>query len=83
LTFDLEIQTRPSEDQTRLSCEFGVDPFSGSRDISYTNKKTQTDGANNRTHPSSVREVKSAKFTVWDKVAEGITLMFEDTRITY
>jgi len=27
--------------QTRLPCEFGTYPFSGSRDISYTNKKVQ------------------------------------------
>jgi len=26
-------------DQRRLPCEFGANPFSGSRDISYTNKK--------------------------------------------
>jgi len=25
--------------QTRLPCEFGANPFSGSGDISYTNKK--------------------------------------------
>jgi len=25
-------------DQTHLLCEFGANPFSGSRDISYTNK---------------------------------------------
>jgi len=45
-------------DQTRPSCEFGANPFSGSRDISYTNKKTQTDGAENRTSRSSLRAVK-------------------------
>jgi len=27
-------------DKTRLPCEFGANPFSGSRDISYTNKET-------------------------------------------
>jgi len=37
-------------DQTRLSCEFGANPFSGSRDISYTNKK-QTDGAKKQNLP--------------------------------
>ena len=36
LTFDLDIQTR---DQSHLVCEFGANPFSDSRDISYTNKK--------------------------------------------
>jgi len=35
LTFKL-VQAR---DQTRLPCEFGTYPFSGSRDISYANKK--------------------------------------------
>jgi len=35
LTFEL---IRAS-DQTRLACEFGANPFSGSRDISYTSKK--------------------------------------------
>jgi len=53
LIFDL--QTRASEDKTRLLCEFGANPFSGSRDISYTIKKPQTDGAKNRTFRSSLR----------------------------
>jgi len=53
LTFKL-IQAR---DQTRLPCEFGVNPFSGSRDTSYTNKTKQTGGTKNRTFRSSVREV--------------------------
>ena len=35
-------------------CEFGTNLFSGSGDISYTNKKTQTDGAKNRTFRSSL-----------------------------
>ena len=29
-----------AKDQTRLPCEFGANPFSGSRNISYTNKNT-------------------------------------------
>jgi len=37
LTFDLDIHTRPSDG---LPCEFGANPISGSRDISY--KKSQT-----------------------------------------
>ena len=36
-----------ARDQTRLPCEFGANPFSGSRDISYANETTQTDGAKN------------------------------------
>ena len=42
LTFDPDFKTRPSEGQTRLLCEFGTSPFTGSRGISYTNKKSQT-----------------------------------------
>jgi len=38
LTFELVIQTRPSEAPNTCLCEFGANPFSGS-DISYTNKK--------------------------------------------
>jgi len=34
-TIGLEIQTRRARDQTRLLCEFGANPFSSSRDISY------------------------------------------------
>jgi len=41
-------------------CEFGANPFSGSRDISYTNKKV-TDSAKNRTLRSSLRAVNSMK----------------------
>jgi len=36
LTFKL-VQTR---DQTHLPCEFGANPFSSSRDVSYTNKRS-------------------------------------------
>jgi len=53
LTFKL-VRAR---DQTRLSCELGANPFSSSRDISYRNKKTQTDGAKNRTFHTSLRAV--------------------------
>jgi len=68
LTFDL--QTRPiARDQTRLPCEFGANPFSVSRDISYTNKEPQTDGAKLRIfaiHCRSLRAVinANAKVTV-------------------
>jgi len=55
LTFKL-VRAR---DQTRLPREFGANPFGGSRDISYTNKKTQTDGAKNRTSRSSLHAVKN------------------------
>jgi len=45
LTFDLGLQTRfGARDQTRLPCEFGANLFSGSQDISYTNKKTPQTG---------------------------------------
>jgi len=46
-----------AKDQTRLPFELGADPFSGSRDISYTNREPQTDGAKNRTFCSSLRVV--------------------------
>jgi len=49
LTFKL-VRAR---DQTRLPCEFVANPFGGSRDISYTNKKSQS--AKNRTLRSSLR----------------------------
>jgi len=45
-----------ARDQTRLPCEFGVNLFSGSRDISYINKKVK-DSAKNRTLRSSLRAV--------------------------
>jgi len=41
LTFDLDIQTHPSE-ETSLPSEFGANPFSGSQDIQGTNKKRKT-----------------------------------------
>ena len=65
---DLDLQTRPSE-ETRLPCEFGADPFSGFRNISYTNKKV-TDTAKNRTLCSSLRAVKnnSSYFTHPEKL---------------
>jgi len=47
LTFDFDLQTC-------LRCEIGANPFSVSRDILYTNKKPQTDGAKNRTFRSSL-----------------------------
>ena len=53
-----------ARDQTRLDCEFGGNPFNGSRDISYTNKKV-TDSAKepyanarNRTLRSSLKKGK-------------------------
>jgi len=39
LIFDLDLQT-PSKGPNTSSCEFGINPFSGSRDISYTSIKT-------------------------------------------
>jgi len=58
LTFALDIQTCPSEDQTQnhLPCEFGTNPFSGSRDTSYANKKSQHQ-RQNRILRSSLRVV--------------------------
>jgi len=56
--FDLDLKIPLSKDQTRLLCEFGANPFSSSQNVSYTNKKPQTDGARNRTFHSSLRVVK-------------------------
>jgi len=47
-----------ARDQTHLLCELGGNPFSGSRDIPYPNKKPQADSAKNRTFRSSLRAVK-------------------------
>ena len=53
-----------ARDQTHLQCKFGANPFSGSQDISYTNKKPQTDGTKNRNFCSSLRAVKTkARFS--------------------
>ena len=52
LTFKL-IRAR---NQTCLPCEFGANSFSGSRDISHTNKKSQT-APKNRTLSNSLRAV--------------------------
>ena len=41
-------------DQTHLPCEFGTNPFRSSGDISYANKKIQTDGVIDRTFCSSL-----------------------------
>ena len=78
LTFKL-VQVR---DQTRLPWEFGAYPFSGSRDISCTNKKSQTDGAKNRTSQSSLHAVINARtnehltkhcmFRHWIKVSSNL-----------
>jgi len=57
LTFDIwpwpsNLSKRGSKHVFGLPCEFGENPFSGSRDISYTNKLTHTDGTKNRTFRS-------------------------------
>ena len=52
LTFDLD----QARDQTRLPCEFGANPFSGSRDISYTNKNHRLTAP--KTEPSAVHCVR-------------------------
>jgi len=51
---DLDLYTRPSKGPDTSPCEFGANLFGSSRDISYTNKKTQTDGAKDRTFHSSL-----------------------------
>jgi len=54
LTFKL-VRAR---NQTRLPCEFGANPFSGSQYISYANKKTTDWRRQNRTFRRSLRAVK-------------------------
>jgi len=56
LTFKL-VRAR---DQTRLPCEFGANPFSGSRHISYT----KSHSARNKTLRSSLRAVKILKLVL-------------------
>jgi len=49
-----------ARDRTRILCEFGANPFSGSGDISYKNKKYHRLAApKNRTSGSSLRAVKT------------------------
>jgi len=38
LSLTLAFKRVRARDQTHLPCEFGSNPFSGSRDISYTNR---------------------------------------------
>jgi len=45
-----------ARDQTHFPCEFGANPFSRFRDISYKSKKV-TDSDKNRTLRSSLRAV--------------------------
>jgi len=71
LTFDLDLQIRPSEGPITYSCKFGANPFSGYRDISYTNKKV-TDSPKNRTVPHQ-----TLFYTVYTLTAASITLASE------
>ena len=67
LTFDLDIQIIWARDQIHLFCEFGANPFSGFRDIWFTNKKTmktsQTASAENRTLLACGNCAKATLFT--------------------
>jgi len=49
-----------ARDPTRLLCEFGTNPFSGSRDISYTKQKSHS--MKNRTFRSSLRVIMTSLF---------------------
>jgi len=59
LTLTLTFQLIRARDQTRLPCEFGTNLFSGSRNISYINKKHRLTAPKNRTFLSSLCEVKT------------------------
>ena len=65
---DLDMQTRLSEDQTHLPCEFGANLFIGSGDISYTNRKV-TDTAENRTLRSSLHVVTTSDYSTYKQLS--------------
>jgi len=67
LKFTLTFKLVWTRDQTRLPSEFGANPFSSSRDISYTNKKSETaqKSANNRTLCCSPHAIKMDKMQWW------------------
>ena len=67
LTLTLTFKLILVRDRTRLPCEFGANPFSGLRDISYTKKKV-TDSTKNITLCSSLRAVTTVPTT---QVTEG------------
>jgi len=52
-------------DQTYLQCEFGANPFSGSRDISHTNKKKTTDWLRQK---QNLQQFTVVKIHVWEKL---------------
>ena len=88
-TFDLDIQTHPSEGPTRLLCEFGANPFSGSHDISYTNQKvtgqrqkqnlTQFTACGNNGHRIGV----TVLLTTFDKYNERTAPDWLSDRLSY
>jgi len=53
VTFKL-VRASSARDQTRLRCEFVTNPFSDSRDISYTNKQEKSQTAP-KTEPCAVQ----------------------------
>ena len=40
--FHLDLKLFRARERTYIPCEFGANPFSCSRDVSYTSKKSQT-----------------------------------------
>jgi len=78
LTFELV----SAKDQTRLPCQFGANPFSGFRDISYTNEKSHS--AKNRILRSSLRAVMiSVPYFLWPSYGTRQAIIFLSSRFFY
>jgi len=72
LTFTFKLLQARNE--ARFPCEFGANPFSGSR-FSCTNKKPQTDGAKNRTFRSSLRVANSDRLINSTKLCQSVAVL--------
>jgi len=84
MTLTLTFKLVRARDQTRLLCEFGANSFIGSRGISYTNKKPQTDGAKNRTFRTSLPFTacgKKLKAVLQEAVTQHIQMIDETVRL--
>jgi len=81
VTLTLTFKLIRARDQTLLPCDFGANPFSGSGDISHTNKKL-TNSAKNRTFRSSLRAVIIWAVMQWNIVLFAIKVSHVDC-LTY
>ena len=64
---DLDIRTPPRRDQTRLTFEFGANPFSSSKRYFIHKRREVTDSAKNRTLRSSLSAVKTNSILFFHK----------------